>query len=307
MRIGIAFGVAMIHSGLCAAAVEPSVAEESTQQRCAAVFEFQVSPVGALESFDFPAPVVCQDKSQVVIPTAAWRKTACGHFSTTHPRPTYAAGDPPKTMFSYYLINPARPDVIYPTATAGSSKTDSVYYVQESILKVEAKDVRACERFNDVGTAEALIDAFYSFDRSRLEPLMAAAESSKPDILYYQGWAEAGHYEVLKRAPCHFVEASKFACPITVKDDLIVALGLPVHVTDTFTLTFADGRIVAVETSSDDPDEYYEARKWVQANRPELVEVPCRDAFKGGPTPGDCVRGMVRGIGEYVASKPQGR
>jgi hypothetical protein len=133
--------------------------------------------------------------------------------------------------------------------------------------------------------------------------MMAAAESSKPDILYYQGWAEGGHYEVLKRTPCHAVEATKVACPVMVKDDLILALGLPMHVTDTFTLTFADGRIVAVATSSDDPPDYHEASAWVRANRPELVEVPCKGEFAGGLTPGDCVRGMVRGLGEFAAAK----
>jgi len=35
--------------------------------------------------------------------------------------------------------------------------------------------------------AEAFIDAFYSFDRTRLDSFLVRAESSKPKILYYPG------------------------------------------------------------------------------------------------------------------------
>ena len=42
----------------------------------------------------------------------------------------------------------------------------------------------------EVAKAETFIDAFYSFDASVLAALLNHAESSKPDILYYQGWAQ---------------------------------------------------------------------------------------------------------------------
>jgi hypothetical protein len=152
----------------------------------------------------------------------------------------------------------------------------------------------------DVAKAEEFIDAFYSFDRNRLNALLDHAESSKPDILYYQGWAEGGNYKIVNRKPCAPVKANSIACPVTVDDDLINALGIAFDVTDTFELTFSDGEIVAVETSSDDPPEFHAAKEWVMSNRSELIEVPCKDYFAGGPTPGDCCRAVVQGFKEFA-------
>jgi hypothetical protein len=151
----------------------------------------------------------------------------------------------------------------------------------------------------DVAKAEELIDAFCSFDRSRLNALLDGAECSKPDILYYQGWAEGGNYKIVNRKPCTSVGGNAIACPITVDDDLGNALRFAYEVTDTFKLTFSGGEITAVETSSDDPPEFYAAQEWVKTHRPELIEVPCQGYFAGGPTPGECVKAMVQGFREF--------
>jgi len=45
--------------------------------------------------------------------------------------------------------------------------------------------------------AEFLIDDFYSFDSVRLEQALARAEDSKEPLLYYQGWAKGGNYEIV--------------------------------------------------------------------------------------------------------------
>ena len=45
--------------------------------------------------------------------------------------------------------------------------------------------------------AESLIDDFYSFDSVRLEQALAHAEDSKEPLLYYQGWAKGGNYEIV--------------------------------------------------------------------------------------------------------------
>jgi hypothetical protein len=42
--------------------------------------------------------------------------------------------------------------------------------------------------------------------------------------------------------------------PLTVKDDLTEALKVELNVTDAFHLTIPDGQIIAVETSSNDPN-----------------------------------------------------
>lgn len=154
-----------------------------------------------------------------------------------------------------------------------------------------------------LGAAEALLDAFYSFDVSRLRAAMSSAPTSMPQILYYQGWAEGGHYVVLQRKPCRFEAADEVSCDITVRDDLIAALGTGYDVTDTFHLTFRDGRIVKVRTSSNDPPEFEEALNWLKRERPDLLTGPCRGFFAGGPTPQACVRAVAKGFADFRAAR----
>ena len=150
--------------------------------------------------------------------------------------------------------------------------------------------------------AETFVDAFYSFESDALLAALSSAEDSIPSILFYQGWAEGGNYEVIERMPCNIESEGTISCSITVKDDLIGALGINFNVTDTFHLTFSRDQIVSVTNSSNDPQAYHDAKKWVRENRPELIKEPCKGFFDGGPTPGDCVRAIVRGYSEFAAS-----
>ncbi len=153
----------------------------------------------------------------------------------------------------------------------------------------------------ELARAEALIDAFYSFEPARLRTLMSAAPDSLPRLRYYQGWAEGGNYVVLDRKPCRFDKADEVSCAITVKDDLIAALGTGFDVTDTFHVSFRDGRIVAVRNSSNDPPEFEQALKWVDKQHPTLFDEACSGFFKGGPTPQACVREVVKGFRDFAA------
>lgn len=153
-----------------------------------------------------------------------------------------------------------------------------------------------------LAAAEALIDAFYSFNDVRLRSLMSSAPSSAPQILYYQGWAKGGNYAVLNRKPCRYEKADEVRCDITVQDDLIPALGSDFKVTDSFHLSLKDGRVVAVKTTSNDPPEAKQAFEWLMKERPELFKTgACRGFFAGGPTPQDCIREVVKGFGEFSA------
>jgi len=154
----------------------------------------------------------------------------------------------------------------------------------------------------NIATAETFIDAFYSFERSRLESLLPFAEESIPSIVYYQGWAEGGNYEIVNRRACEEKALNVVRCAITVEDDPMLALGIDFKVTDTFELSFENGEIKSVETSSDDLQVYHDAAKWVRNELPELVEEPCQGFFAGGPTPGDCVRAMAEGYRRFAAS-----
>jgi hypothetical protein len=153
--------------------------------------------------------------------------------------------------------------------------------------------------------ANKFVDAFYSFNKDSLASMLSFAKESHPNILYYQKWAECGHYEVLKRDAYSEKNDSVVIFPVTVKDDLMAALQIDFNVTDTFRLTIRDGHIRRVENSSNDPDEYYQAKDWVKQNRPELVEKACEGVWAGGPTPCECIQGFVKGFEELIQTQKQ--
>lgn len=154
----------------------------------------------------------------------------------------------------------------------------------------------------DLVIAESFIDAFYSFDPERLAPIMADAPETAPGLLYYQGSAKGGNYEVLERTPCARDEEGIVLCPVKVKDDRVQALGTGFDVTDTFHLTFEDGVLVKVTTSSNDQDIYREAAVWVRENMPEVMEGPCANRGTAEGTPVECSRAMTAGYKAFVAS-----
>ena len=74
--------------------------------------------------------------------------------------------------------------------------------------------------------AESLIDDFYSFDRVRLKQALEHAEDSQESLLYYQSWAEGGNCEIVERRQCVVKSSNIVSCPITVKDDPMLALAV---------------------------------------------------------------------------------
>ncbi len=152
--------------------------------------------------------------------------------------------------------------------------------------------------------AEKLIDAFYSFDPRPLRVALTDAPASQPQLLFYQGWAEGGNYAIIERQPCQTVSEGEITCAITVRDDLIAALGTGYWVTDKFHLTILAGRIVTVRNSSNDPPDFDLALDWLRREQPDVMAGPCRGFFAGGPTPQDCVRAVVGGFRAYRAAKP---
>ncbi|HMJ70122.1 MAG TPA: hypothetical protein VK508_14550 [Cyclobacteriaceae bacterium] len=153
----------------------------------------------------------------------------------------------------------------------------------------------------DLAVASQFIDAFYSFNKDSLDVILVHAPDSKPEILYYQQWAKCGHYEIVKRSDLVRKNDSTLVCPVTVKDDLMAALKVDFNVTDSFRVTIIKGQIRSVRTSSNDPAEYYQAKEWIKQNRPELIEKPCEGIWEGGPTPCECIEGMVKGMKEFQA------
>jgi|SRR5688572_1530049 len=159
-------------------------------------------------------------------------------------------------------------------------------------------------QISNVDIANKFVDAFYSFNRDSLASILShAKESSRADILYYQKWAECGHYEVLKRDAYSEKNDSLIIFPVTVKDDLMAALHIDFNVTDTFRISIKNGHIRSIQTSSNDPDTFFEAKEWVKKNRPDLIEKACDRIGTGGPTPCECIQGMLKGFGEFISKK----
>lgn len=156
------------------------------------------------------------------------------------------------------------------------------------------------EQSRELALAEQFVDAFYAFDPKLLADILSNAGKSQPDMLFYQGWAQGGNYIVKNRLPCKTITESTVSCSITVQDDLVLALGIDFDVTDTFVLGLQGPNIVSVETSSNDPQLYLDARKWVWENRKDLVQASCEGADDVKPNPAQCVRDMLQGYEEYA-------
>lgn len=155
----------------------------------------------------------------------------------------------------------------------------------------------------NLATAEGMLDAFYAFDSERLQSYLSAAGESGLGILSYQAWAEGGNYKVVNRPGCSGESANLLVCPVTVQDDPVLALEVDFNVTDTFHITFEDGVIVEVDTSSNDQPIYYEARVWISENLPEVMEGPCKRTDGMRDTPGDCARAMTDGYKQFMVAK----
>ena len=156
------------------------------------------------------------------------------------------------------------------------------------------------EQTHALALAEQFVDAFYAFDPGPLADILSSAGKSQQEILFYQGWAQGGNYIVINRMPCRSVTETTVRCSITVQDDLVLALGIDFDVTDTFTLGIRGTSIQSVETSSNDPRLYHDARDWVWEKRKDLVQESCRGTEDVKPDPMLCVRGMLRGYREYA-------
>jgi hypothetical protein len=150
--------------------------------------------------------------------------------------------------------------------------------------------------------ATQFIDAFYSFNRDSLEAVLSSANDTKHNIFYYQKWAECGNYEVMERGK--YIEKSDtlLVFPVTVKDDLIGALKIDMHVTDTFHLSIQNGQIRSIRTSSNDPQMFHDANEWVRSNRAELFKKNCSIFSGPGATPCECVKTFVQGFADFKAS-----
>ncbi|MBP9927002.1 MAG: hypothetical protein KBF45_13555 [Cyclobacteriaceae bacterium] len=160
---------------------------------------------------------------------------------------------------------------------------------------------------NNVAIANNFVNAFYSFNRDSLQTILTFASESQPSILYYQKWAECGNYKIVNRDKYMEKNDSLVLFPVTVKDDLMQALQIDFNVTDTFHILIRDGKIRSVQTSSNDLAIYYQAKEWVKQNKPELVEKACEGIWEGGPTPCECIQGMIKGFAAFIENKKQGK
>ena len=175
-----------------------------------------------------------------------------------------------------------------------------IFTIYISILLLSSCKKPPNNDIKNIDIGNKFIDAFYSFNKDSLASILSNAKKSQPEILYYQKWAECANYKIIDRS--HYFEKndSVVIFPVTVKDDLMGALAIDFNVTDTFHISIKNGKIISMKTSSNDIDTYYQAKEWVNKNRPELVEKPCEGIWEGGPTPCECVLGMIKGFAEFI-------
>lgn len=163
-----------------------------------------------------------------------------------------------------------------------------------------AKTVNYSTLNNRLMHAEKMVEAFYSFKPEPLAQILINAGESKKNILFYQGWAEGGNYIVMENYGCKVVEKNKIDCAITVQDDLVLALGIDFNVTDVFHLEFNAEQIISVKTSSNDPQLYHDASKWVKDQYPEKIKLSCKGTDEYPASAKQCVQNMLSGYVEYA-------
>ena len=151
---------------------------------------------------------------------------------------------------------------------------------------------------DDLHTAESFLDAFYTFEQSKLARFLAP-NADADRVLYYQAWAQAANYKVKQRTPCALNVSKAIVCAVTVTDDFGQTMGYVA--TDTFTMTIQENKVSAISFEGDDPPIFQQLFAWIAENRPEILEGPCKDLFAGGKTPGDCARAVVVAAKEFVA------
>ena len=146
--------------------------------------------------------------------------------------------------------------------------------------------------------AESFLDAFYTFDQSKLARFLAP-NADADRVLYYQAWAQAANYKVKQRTPCALNVSKAIVCAVTVTDDFGQTMGYVA--TDTFTMTIQENKVSAISFEGDDPPIFQQLFAWIAENRPEILEGPCKDLFAGGNTPGTCAHAVVAAAKEFVA------
>ena len=151
---------------------------------------------------------------------------------------------------------------------------------------------------DDLHTAESFLDAFYTFDQSKLARFLAP-NADADRVLYYQAWAQAANYKVKQRTPCALNVSKAIVCAVTVTDDFGQTMGYVA--TDTFTMTIQENKVSAISFEGDDPPIFQQLFAWIAENRPEILEGPCKDLFAGGNTPGTCAHAVVAAAKEFVA------
>ena len=146
--------------------------------------------------------------------------------------------------------------------------------------------------------AESFLDAFYTFDQSKLTQfLVPSADADR--VLYYQAWAQAANYKVTQRTPCDLNVSKAIVCAVTVTDDFGQTMGYVA--TDTFTMTIQENKVSAISFEGDDPPIFQQLFAWIAESRPEILGGPCKDLFEGGKTPGDCAHAVVAAAKAFMA------
>ena len=151
---------------------------------------------------------------------------------------------------------------------------------------------------NNLHIAESFLDAFYTFDQSKLTRFLAPGADADR-VLYYQALAQAANYKIKNRNLCVHNASKAIVCAVTVTDNFGQTMGYVA--TDTFTMTIQENKVSAISFEGDDPPIFQQLFAWIAENRPEILGGPCKDLFEGGKTPGDCAHAVVAAAKAFMA------
>ena len=104
------------------------------EHRYGVVFSYTVDPFGHLTHFEYLRVINCENQDVSIGVSPAWRKTACAAFASRDLEPTYAPGEEPSRLFSYFIYDSDRPHLVSPRHAAGSSPGNPLILVRDEVL-----------------------------------------------------------------------------------------------------------------------------------------------------------------------------
>jgi hypothetical protein len=104
---------------------------ESPKYMCGVVYGYKLTSEKKVIDFNFYPPMTCGGLDSREMPSLEWQQVACAYLTITDYVNSFEA-DKDDISYGVYWYSHRRPNVIFPTTTAGDSNENPVVYVKES-------------------------------------------------------------------------------------------------------------------------------------------------------------------------------